>query len=541
MKMFRRISALVLCLVLLSATCIVASAEVLVDTSKKGSITIYTYESKKDNVENALDITPNGDATGETMSVPEGYTALKGVTYTLYNADGTTKVDGVDPVTTGDDGIATFANLALDTYVVKATSIPANVTSTIEDMKVTIPMTNATDDGLIYDVNVYPKVDSVYGDVTFTKYQADGITKLPDATFKLQKKNDQGNYVDYKIGLKTDANGEINVTDLPAGDYQFVETEAPSGYILDTTPKTFSVPGDSIRYDNGKYIYELDMKNSGELTVSKEADKETAAIDEDVVWTITSSVPYDIATYQKYEITDELDEALEYVSTEVEGLTLDTEYTVSVDGQKVTVALTEAGMKALSGESSLVVKITTKVKADTDLYTGVENTAKLTYTNLTGTTKDPVSPADNIKTNGFQIKKVDSVDDTKVLAGATFELQDDNGNVITFYTVDLQTAKTSIATDENGIAGFYGIANGTYYLVETKAPTGYELIGEKVKIVVEDGYYTPEIDKTIKNVKSSTIINLPQTGGIGVEIVVIAGVLMMIAAAFVIRRKRVNG
>ena len=538
MKMFRRISALVLCLVLLSATCIVASAEVLVDTSKKGSITIYTYESKKDNNDEALDLGVTGAATGEAMTVPEGYTALKGVVYTLYNENGTTQVDGIATVTTDEDGIAKFENLALGTYVVKADTSATNATTTIADITVTIPMTNSTDNGLIYDVNVYPKVDSVYGDVTFTKYAADSTTPLQGATFKLQKKSN-GSYADYKTGLVTDAEGQFTVTDLPAGDYQFIETDAPDGYILDATPKQFSVPGDSLKYENGKYVYELDMKNSGDLTISKVADKDTAAIGDEVVWTITSSIPFDIDTYKKYEIIDELDAALEYVSAEVDGLTSVTDYTVTTDGQKVTVALTAVGMEALVDESSLVVKITTKVKADTDLYTGVENTAQLEYTNKSDT-EGSASGKDTIKTNGFQIKKVDSEDAT-VLEGATFELYDAQGNKVTFYTEDLTTTQTKITTDENGIAGFYGIANGTYYLVETKAPTGYELIGKKVEIVVEDGDYTSEIDKTIENVKSSTIINLPQTGGIGVEIVVIAGVLMMIAAAFVIRRKRVNG
>lgn len=539
MKMFRRISALVLCLVLLSATCIVASAATAIKTDEKGSITIYTYESKKDDVDNELDLGVKGDATGEAMTVPEGYTALEGVVYTLYNENGTTQVDGIAPVTTDEYGIAKFENLALGTYFVKADTSATNATTNIADIKVTIPMTNSTDDGLIYDVNVYPKVDSVYGDVTFTKYAADGKT-LQGATFKLQKKSN-GSYEDYAIGLKTDADGQFTVTGLPAGDYQFIETDAPDGYILDATPKQFSVPGDSstYTYENGKYVYELDMMNSGNLTISKEADKDTAAIGDEVVWTITSSIPFDIGTYKKYEIIDELDAALECVSAEVDGLTSGTHYTVTTDGQKVTVALTADGMAALKDESSLVVEITTKVKADTDLYTGVENTAQLEYTNKSDTV-GTASGKDTIKTNGFQIKKVDSEDAT-ALEGATFELYDAQGNKVTFYTEDLTATQTEITTDEDGIAGFYGIANGTYYLVETKAPTGYELIGKKVEIVVEDGDYTSDIDKTIENVKSSTIINLPQTGGIGVEIVVIAGVLMMIAAAFVIRRKRVNG
>ncbi|WP_033591747.1 prealbumin-like fold domain-containing protein, partial [Enterococcus faecalis] len=39
----------------------------------------------------------------------------------------------------------------------------------------------------------------------------------------------------------TDASGEISVNDLAPGDYQFVETKAPTGYNLDTTPVTFTI------------------------------------------------------------------------------------------------------------------------------------------------------------------------------------------------------------------------------------------------------------------------------------------------------------
>ena len=89
MKMFRRISALVLCLVLLSATCIVASAATAIKTDEKGSITIYTYESKKDNNDKALDLGVTGAATGEEMEIPPGYIALEGVVYQLCSDDGT--------------------------------------------------------------------------------------------------------------------------------------------------------------------------------------------------------------------------------------------------------------------------------------------------------------------------------------------------------------------------------------------------------------------------------------------------------------------
>ncbi|WP_141029789.1 SpaA isopeptide-forming pilin-related protein, partial [Listeria monocytogenes] len=57
------------------------------------------------------------------------------------------------------------------------------------------------------------------------------------ATFELQDK--EGNTL--QTGLTTDENGVLNVTDLVPGTYQFVETKAPIGYELDTTPVVFEI------------------------------------------------------------------------------------------------------------------------------------------------------------------------------------------------------------------------------------------------------------------------------------------------------------
>ena len=542
MKMFRRISALVLCLVLLSATCIVASAATAIKTDEKGSITIYTYESKKDNNDAALDLGVTGAATGEEMEIPTGYIALEGVVYQLCSADGTA-ISG-KTATTNANGVATFADLEQGTYVVKATTIPKNVTTSIAEMKVTIPMTNPDGEGFIYDVKVYPKVDSVYGTVTMTKYAEDGNTPLPGAEFTLydSENNNIGTYT-------TGDDGKITITGLVKGTYTLVETKAPDGYILDSKVHTIVVPTeDKWVSTSGEYVYDFTMKNGGDLNIEKDITTSNAAVGGDVVWSIISDIPYDIDTYKSYVITDTLDDALTYKSLTIDGLTVVTDYTISVAGQKVTVSLTDVGMVKLAGKSAgksnISLTLTTTLNADGDLLNGVTNTATLDYKNSTGTEGTATdTTTSKATTSGFQVKKVDG--DDAALAGATIALFADKEctTPVTFYTdKNLTNTATFVVTGNDGVVGFYGIANGTYYVLETKAPTGYELDGKVYTVTVNNDTDTDDaIEATITNVKSDSIINLPQTGGIGVEIVVIAGVLMMIAAAFVIRRKRVNG
>ena len=79
---------------------------------------------------------------------------------------------------------------------------------------------------------------------------------------------------------------------------------------------------------------------------------------------------------------------------------------------------------------------------------------------------------DNKKTPAtFTVVKVDSKDKNKRIPGANFYLLG---------------AKIGITTDNNGEATFRNIEPGTYYLKETKAPTGYKLDQEQKTITISD-------------------------------------------------------
>ena len=74
----------------------------------------------------------------------------------------------------------------------------------------------------------------------------------------------------------------------------------------------------------------------------------------------------------------------------------------------------------------------------------------------------------------IEVTKVDSVDKTKVLPGAVFELENANHQII----------KTNLVTGQDGKVTVDDLPDGQYYLVETKAPAGYQLSSTPIQVVI---------------------------------------------------------
>jgi len=95
----------------------------------------------------------------------------------------------------------------------------------------------------------------------------------------------------------------------------------------------------------------------------------------------------------------------------------------------------------------------------------------------------------------ISILKVDQETPSKVLKDAEFTLYDSFKN-------PLQT----VCTNENGIAEFLNIKDGTYYLKETKAPKGYQLSKDEIQVIVDKKSNNDNIYQlTIPNTKIPTI------------------------------------
>lgn len=93
-----------------------------------------------------------------------------------------------------------------------------------------------------------------------------------------------------------------------------------------------------------------------------------------------------------------------------------------------------------------------------------------------------------------------------------------------------------------------GLAEGTYYLEETKAPKGFGKLTEDVKFTVDKDSYTKNGDINYKKEDTGTtndaqqVINknltIPQTGGMGTVLFTVVGIGLMAGAVMAMKRNR---
>ncbi len=347
----------------------------------------------------------------------EKNTTLEGAVFKIVNKDGH---DVRTDLTTDKNGRLVVDELPPGDYEFIETKAPNHYDLNETPIKFTVKK------GQEKIASVTAKNSLTKGAVELTKVDDIDGSALKGAIFKIVDMN--GN--DVRSDLTTDKDGKISVSDLRPGDYQFIETKAPTHYDLNQTPINFTVEKSQTATASVTAKNSL-TKGAVELTKVDDIDGSTL---EGAVFKIVDMNGNDVRT----------------------DLTTDKDGKISVSDLR-------------PGDYQFVE---TKAPNHYDL-----NQTPIKFTVEKSQTATASVTATNSLTKGaVELSKVDDIDGT-ALKGAVFKIVDMNGNDV----------RSDLTTDKDGKISVSDLRPGDYQFIETKAPTGYDLNAKPIPFTITKG------------------------------------------------------
>ena len=387
--------------------------------------------------------------------------------------------------------------------------------------------------------------------------------------------------------VTTAGTGVASAMNLEQGLYLVIENVAASTSIKDavtgekmdisstTAPFLVYVPMTDPTGEEWMEDVHVYPKNEEFLIEKEVTGGDTVKVGETKTYTIKVSIPADIETSKLFNVTDVLDPALDInvpsVTVETKptdkGLTQAAgDYTVSYNSgmRTLLVTFTETGRVKLSGSTHVWISYDVVVNETVLTYLDnvVGNSAIVNFTNKDGTEFTGGPGIIEIHTAAIKVIKVDG--NNAPLNGSKFKIASSLANAenkrflrmdpanqkLYDYeasnptgsywatlgaTADYEIAPTNDARF-TGLADKVGNAFQTYYIVETQAPGGYNMLTTPIRVT----FTGSEIDYTyVVTVENSTGFTLPITGGMGTIIFTVAGIALLGTAVIVaITRKR---
>ncbi|WP_342318792.1 SpaH/EbpB family LPXTG-anchored major pilin [Corynebacterium mayonis] len=388
-----------------------------------------------------------------------------------------------------------------------------------------------------------------------------------------------------EIGARTTADqGTAKFENLAVGVYLVEETKTPEGY-TPAAPFLVFIPMTAGNAGAGGTTWQYDVvaypKNYNSTKPTKKVEDSGQNVGQSVTYTIDTTARTFAASQKRtvYRIKDTLDASLdaENATVVVDGYAEGTDYTVHRDGQTIQVIFNETGLGKIQNGTKVSVKITAKV---VKMPAGGKLPNQAIHiqndpTTSQGATPDPGGPTPptgpggpppeipteevNTYFSGIQFTKVG--EDRKGLEGAEFQVYGTNADTCSANIQNETDALQSVGGQRTFISGDNGLVTisglhvndytdsavkvnkwKNYCLVETKSPTGFELLSTPIlfNLTKDNAGKTLPItvgDNTgeVVNIKDTTP-RLPQTGGAGVFLLIALGIVIAGGGIYAARR-----
>ncbi|MED0906311.1 SpaA isopeptide-forming pilin-related protein, partial [Bacillus nitratireducens] len=326
----------------------------------------------------------------------------------------------VAKITTDKDGKAQVTNLSVGTYKLVEVKAPKGYKQLVD------PITFQIEKGMTKSLALTVENEMLdKGSVEITKVDKESQKALAGVVFEVQ--DEAGKVV---TEVTTDKDGKAKVSDLSVGKYKLVEKAGLPGYKKLTEPVSFEIKKGMTKVLSLKVENELLDKGSVEITkVDKESGAKLAGV--------------------TFEVQDEKDKVVTKVTTDKDGKATISD--LSVGKYKLVEVESLPGYKKLAKPVSFEIK-----KGMTEILSiKVEN--------------------ELLDKGSIEITKVDK-DSQKVLEGVVFEVQDEQGKVV-----------TEVTTDKEGKATISDLSVGKYKLVEKENLPGYKKLTEPVSFEIKKG------------------------------------------------------